>query len=555
MYKLFRFAGTLLLAAALSFRGVGAILADSNDGKTEPVALILRSNSDVEQDGDDDDDDTPPSTDDDGFDTPLTDYDGIDTPATDNDGVDTPLSTDGDGINTPYTDYDGVDDPGVPTLRASASVGAIELTWNATAAADYFQLWRWEQTNRWAQVGGGNLNATTYRDENIVPGTTYTYTIRAVSEDGETSAWSAYASATAEEPGALTAAPVLSAVAGTSQVDLSWNTIPGASRYELWAWDSENGWEQIGGANLTETSYQHVGVSDGVTYYYAIRAVAGSGSPGPWSQYAEATVGEPSSTSTSTPTSTPTSTATATPTATKENSPPNPPGASLRSTQFTATPTPTATLDLRLLPPDTDNDGTDSDGIDTTDNDGVDTTDNDGIDTTDGDGVDTTDNDGIDTTDGDGVDTTDNDGIDTTDNDGVDTTDNDGIDTTDGDGVYTTDNDGVDRHGDGIDTTDNDGVDTTDNDGIDTTDGDGIVYTTDNDGVDTTDGDGIDPDRQRRHRQRRHRHAHPDRQRRHRQRRHRHTHPDRQRRNRQRRHRHAVAIDAIDAIVAINRIS
>ncbi|MXX25353.1 MAG: fibronectin type III domain-containing protein, partial [Caldilineaceae bacterium SB0668_bin_21] len=412
MYKLFRFASTVLLAAALSFRGVSAILADGNDGKTEPVALILRSNSDVEQNGDDDDDDdTPSPTDDDGFDTPLTDYDGIDTPATDNDGVDTPLSTDGDGINTPYTDYDGVDVPGVPTLRANASVTAIELTWNATAAADSYQLWRWEQTNGWRQIGGGNLNATAYTDDHVAPGTTYIYTVRAVSGDGESSAWSAYASATAQEPGSLTAAPVLSATAGTSQVDLSWNALPGASRYELWAWDSENGWEQIGGANLTGTSFQHSGASSGVTYTYTIRALAGSGSPGPWSQYVEVTVADPSSTSTSTPTSTPSSTATATPTATKGNSPPNPPGVSLRSSHFTATPTPTATLtptttstptptattDLRLQPPDTDNDG-----VDTTDNDGIDTTDNDG---TDSDGIDTpstTDNDG---TDSDGIDT------------------------------------------------------------------------------------------------------------------------------------------------------
>ncbi len=106
----------------------------------------------------------------------------------------------------------------------------------------------------------------------------------------------------------------------------------------------------------------------------------------------------------------------------------------------------------------TDNDGTDSDGIDTTgqftDNDGIDTTgqftDNDGIDTT----GQFTDNDG---TDSDGIDTTGQ----FTDNDG---TDSDGIDTT---GQFT-DNDGTDS--DGIDTTgqftDNDG---TDSDGIDTT--------------------------------------------------------------------------------------
>ena len=252
MYKLFRFAGTVLLAAALSFRGVSAILADGNDGKTEPVALILRPNSDVEQ-NEDDDDDTPSPTDDDGFDTPLTDYDGIDTPATDNDGVDTPLSTDGDGINTPYTDYDGVDDPGVPTLRANASVHRHRVNLETqTAAADSYQLWRWEQTNGWRQIGGGNLNAIAYTDENVAPATTYIYTVRAVSGDGESSAWSAYASATAQEPGSLTAAPVLSATAGDeARWTSAGNALPGASRYELWAWDSENGWEQIGGANLT----------------------------------------------------------------------------------------------------------------------------------------------------------------------------------------------------------------------------------------------------------------------------------------------------------------
>ncbi len=457
MNNLLRLACTLLLTAALSLRGAVAVLADSTDGKLEPIGHIFRSNLDVEEDGgdDNDDDDTPTPTDDDGFDTPHTDYDGVDTPATDNDGIDTPLSTDDDGVDTPYTDYDGVDEPGVPTLRAEAKGASVKLSWNATAAADSFELWAWDESNAWQKIGGENLNATTYTHTEVVPGTTYSYTIRAISGTGETSGWSSYVTATTAVPGSLTVAPVLTALSGDSQVDLSWNGISGAVRYELWAWENVDGWQPIGGDNLTGTSHQHTGLSAGDSFYYAVRAVDAQGNTGPWSQYADATVGATSGASTSTPTATPTSTPTATPTASTSLSPRSLPGGGQRSNGPTATPTltstatttvtptATATATVRIQPPDTDNDGystplTDYDGIDTptTDNDGFSTppfTDNDGVFTpyTDYDGTDSdgTDSDGIDTptpTDNDG---TDSDGIDTptpTDNDG---TDSDGIDT------------------------------------------------------------------------------------------------------------------------------
>ena len=78
MNNLLRLPCTLLLAATLSLRGTVAVLADSTDGKLEPIGHVFRSNLDVEEDGgdDNDDDDTPTPTDDDGFDTPHTDNDG-----------------------------------------------------------------------------------------------------------------------------------------------------------------------------------------------------------------------------------------------------------------------------------------------------------------------------------------------------------------------------------------------------------------------------------------------------------------------------------------------
>ena len=41
--------------------------------------------------------------------------------------------------------------------------------------------------------------------------------------------------------------PTLTAQVGEGAVDLSWTEVTGATRYELWVWESVNGWEQIGG--------------------------------------------------------------------------------------------------------------------------------------------------------------------------------------------------------------------------------------------------------------------------------------------------------------------
>ena len=61
-------------------------------------------------------------------------------------------------------------------------------------------------------------------------------------------------------------APTLTAEASGSSVELSWNAVTGATRYELWTWTSANGWRNIGGDSLTGTTYTHTVVTDGTTY-------------------------------------------------------------------------------------------------------------------------------------------------------------------------------------------------------------------------------------------------------------------------------------------------
>ena len=77
--------------------------------------------------------------------------------------------------------------------------------------------------------------------------------------------------------------PELTARAAVGAVELSWEAVQNAVRYELQTWwDADTGWQQLGGENLTGTSYTHTTVTAGITYYYSIRAINAAGQTSDW---------------------------------------------------------------------------------------------------------------------------------------------------------------------------------------------------------------------------------------------------------------------------------
>ena len=87
------------------------------------------------------------------------------------------------------------------------------------------------------------------------------------------------------------ATPTLSAEAGESGVALSWTAVQGAARYELYTWTKADGWWEIGGDNLTATTFTHADATVGTTYYYSVRAVNADGDESDWSVFVSATAG------------------------------------------------------------------------------------------------------------------------------------------------------------------------------------------------------------------------------------------------------------------------
>ena len=142
---------------------------------------------------------------------------------------------------------------------------------------------------------------------------------------------------------ATLSAPVLAAESGEGEgtVELRWEVVTGAVRYELLAWTSgADDWQDIGGDNLTGTTFSHTGLAADTTYYYAVRALNGSGEASEWSEVMSATVA-----ATQSAIATPTPTATALPVSTATV-----PTASTATATLAATLTPTVTVSVLSTP-------------------------------------------------------------------------------------------------------------------------------------------------------------------------------------------------------------
>ena len=244
-----------------------------------------------------------------------------------------------------------------PVLTAQAAEDGVELSWTTVHGATRYELFVWDSVNEWRQIGGDSLTGTTYTHTDLVAGTTYFYTILAVNADGETSALSDHVSTdtptatpthtpaatvtptpTPSPTVAVLSAPVLTAQAAEDGVELSWTTVHGATRYELFVWDSVNEWRQIGGDSLTGTTYTHTDLVAGTTYFYTILAVNADGETSALSDHVS------TDTPTATPTHTPAATVTPTPTPTATTGQPS------DSSAADPTPTPSPTVAVLSAP-------------------------------------------------------------------------------------------------------------------------------------------------------------------------------------------------------------
>ncbi|MDE0340328.1 MAG: fibronectin type III domain-containing protein [Caldilineaceae bacterium] len=214
-----------------------------------------------------------------------------------------------------------------PLLVATASSATtIELSWSEMIGAARFELFSWWANDPGWQLLDDSLDRASYTHGGLTPGWTYYYAIRAIGSNGLEGEWSntphaavPYVQAPTASPTAsptptttptpsLSLAPTSTPTATpivtsrlpaptltitetlTTSFELSWTYDSRADRYELLTWWAPlPAWQTVD-SNLKETSFVHLGLVPGRTYYYAIRAVDSQGVGGEWSAFPSATV-------------------------------------------------------------------------------------------------------------------------------------------------------------------------------------------------------------------------------------------------------------------------
>lgn len=145
----------------------------------------------------------------------------------------------------------------------------VKITWGKVSGANSYYVYRKQSGDKgWTRLA--TVTSTNYTDKKAVGGSSYYYTVKAVSEKTV----SAHNS-TGLSIKFLSAPSVTSISNATKGISVKWGSVKGASGYYLYR--KENGaksWTRI--AELTGTSYTDKNVKNGKTYAYTVKAVSGS---------------------------------------------------------------------------------------------------------------------------------------------------------------------------------------------------------------------------------------------------------------------------------------
>ncbi len=164
-----------------------------------------------------------------------------------------------------------VDYVAAPKLKAADCTNdGIRISWEKSEGAYAYRVFYKNSSGGWTRMG--DTSSTSFTDTDVRIGSTYTYTVRCISANGD---YISYFDRNGIK-GSYLSAPVLTSVtSGENGVDIKWNAVDGAVKYRVYYYGSR-GWTRL--ADTTETYITDTDVSSGYTYTYTVRCISEDGS-------------------------------------------------------------------------------------------------------------------------------------------------------------------------------------------------------------------------------------------------------------------------------------
>lgn len=172
----------------------------------------------------------------------------------------------------------------VVEVKNDSATGSVILSWESVEGAQGYEVWRASsKSGEYALVG--TVTKPHLTDESGSAAKTYYYKVKALGEKtAANSAWSKVVSGTRKlAPPEVT----VKNVSNTGKIILSWDSQKKASSYEIYRSESKDGtFRKI--HSTTSASFTDTGVTAQKTYYYKVRAVAGSAGSSDFSEVTRA---------------------------------------------------------------------------------------------------------------------------------------------------------------------------------------------------------------------------------------------------------------------------
>ncbi len=157
------------------------------------------------------------------------------------------------------------------SLKAvSTSYNSIKLTWTAVPGAKMYAIYR-ANTSAGPYTRLNDVSSPTYTGTGLLTGKTYYYKVRAKCVAGSTVTFGGYSAAVSAKP--IPATPTAVKVASTTynSVKLTWATVTGATKYEVYRATSSTGtYTKL--PDVSSASYTGSSLTTGKAYYYKVRA-------------------------------------------------------------------------------------------------------------------------------------------------------------------------------------------------------------------------------------------------------------------------------------------
>lgn len=153
---------------------------------------------------------------------------------------------------------------------ASSSYNSINVSWSGVTGTSKYEVYRASSSAGLYSLVS-TTTATSYNNTGLTTNSNYYYKVRSYRMLGTVKVYSGFSSVISIKPVPSAATNVKAIRTSSKSIKLTWNTVSGASGYEVFRATSSNGTYSLL-TRMTYSYYTNSGLVTGRTYYYKIRS-------------------------------------------------------------------------------------------------------------------------------------------------------------------------------------------------------------------------------------------------------------------------------------------